>query len=140
MDIKLTIARAGGGIFGVIALITGARMVWGGASAKLGEATALIADNPGLAALDNDFRFAAAIWFLMGIALIAGAIVPHRKPDLLQMGLEAVIIGGFARWFAFTEYGVLPQFYPAIAIEIIGGGIVFALFMMWRKGQAKADA
>ncbi len=128
---RLLIVRIGSGLLGVIGLVTGALAVYG-AAAKLGDAAAGL-DAVVLASLDNDFRFYAACWFLIGLALVLGAIMIEKKPDLIQIGLEAVILGGAARLFAFTEFGPLPEFYPAIIIEIVGGIALFVMFKMHTK-------
>ena len=133
-DLKLTIVRVGSGLLGIVALISGGKAIIQGLAGKLGEQAANL-DTAILASADNEFRFFAATWFLVGIALLIGAIKIHAKPDLVQIGLEAVILGGLVRLFAFKDYGVVDSAVPAIAIEIIAGGILFALFIMWRRSS-----
>ena len=135
-NIKLTIVRIGSALLGLIGLATGALGVYQGASGKLGAAAAALGDPAVLAALDNDFRFLAGIWFIVGLGLLVGAIFIHRKPDLVQIGLEAVFVGGLARAFAFTEYGPLPEFYAPVAVEII---VPVILFVMLRTHLKAVD-
>ena len=104
MDIKLTIVRIGSGLLGLIGLISGGRAIWNGIEGHLGEAAASI-DPMVLNLMDNEFRFFAGIWFLVGFALIVGAIAIHKKPDLIQVGLEAVFVGGIARAVGIGQYG-----------------------------------
>ena len=75
---RLLIVRIGSGLLGVIGLVTGALAVYGGAAAKLGDAAAGL-DAVVLASLDNDFRFYAACWFLIGLALVLGAIMIKKS-------------------------------------------------------------
>jgi hypothetical protein len=63
----------------------------------------------------------------LAIALIIGAVIIDRKPDLIQVGLEAVFLGGLARLFSFTEFGFMSEFVPAIAIELGAPLILFVL-------------
>ena len=133
-DMQLTIVRIGAGLLGLIGLITGAKAIWGGASSILGDAATSL-PAAALSTVDNELRFFAACWLIIGLALLVGAILPHKKPDLLQIGLEGVILGGLARLIAFTEFGPLPEFYPVIFIEVVIGGVLFVMFMIWRKSQ-----
>ncbi len=93
-NIKQTIVRIGAGIFGVIALASGGKMIWDGASEKLGETVTGLGDPQVLAVLDNDFRFLAGVWMIIGLGLLVGSVLIEKKPDLIQIGLEAIFLGG----------------------------------------------
>ena len=138
MNIKLTIARVGAGLLGVIALISGGKAIWNGASSYLDDAAAL-GDPQLLVLLDNDFRFFAAVWLLIGVALLVGAILIHRKPDLVQVGLEAVFIGGIARVFAFSEYGYTAEVLPPIIIELVLPPVLLVLMKLGQKEHRQAQ-
>ncbi len=135
---KLIILRLGSGFFALIALMTGARKLYVGVSGELGEAATNLAGSPALASLDNDLRFLAMCWLVVGMALMVGAIIPRRKPDFILIGLIVVILGGFARLYGFAEYGPLPDAYAPIAIEFFVGIPLLALFISWRKEQNEA--
>ena len=132
---KLTILRLGSGFFGLIAVMTGARKLYAGVNGELGEAAVDLAGSQALASLDNDLRFLAMCWLVIGMALMVGAIIPRRKPDFILIGLIVVILGGFARLYGFIEYGPLPDEYAPIAIEFLVGIPLLALFLSWRKEQ-----
>lgn len=134
-NVKLTILRLGAGLFALIALMTGARKLYYGLNGELDNAAADLAGSLVMASLDNDLRFLAMCWFVIGMALMVGAIVPRRKPDFILIGLIVVILGGFARLYGFTEYGPLPDEYAPIAIEFLVGIPLLALFVSWRHEQ-----
>ena len=137
-NLKLAVLRIGSGFFALIAIATGIRQIISGASGALGEEAAKLAGSPALAALDNDLRFLAMCWLVIGLALAIGAAMPRKKPDFILMGLIAVILGGFARLYGFTEYGPLQHEYVPIAIEFVGGIPLLALFLNWqRDGDAQ---
>ena len=136
-DIKLNILRVGAGLFALIALATGAKQIIMGASGALGDAAHKLAGSPALSALDNDLRFLAMCWLVIGGALAIGAVMPRKKPDFILIGLSAVILGGFARLYGFTEYGLLPHEYAPIAIEFIGGVPLLALLLNWQREQTE---
>ena len=132
-NVKLTILRLGAGFFALIALMTGARKLYFGLRGELGNTATDLVGSPVMASLDNDLRFLAMSWLVIGMALMVGAIVPRRKPDFILIGLIVVILGGFARLFGFTEYGPLPDEYAAITIEFLVGIPLLVLFISWRK-------
>ena len=131
-NLKLNILRVGTGLFALIALATGAKQIIMGASGALGDEAIKLAGSPALAALDNDLRFLAMCWLVIGGALAIGAAMPRKKPDFILVGLTAVILGGFARLYGFTEFGLLPQEFAPIAIEFIGGIPLLILLLNWQ--------
>ncbi len=139
MNIKLTVLRIGSGLFGLIALITGAKMIYQGASGKLGEAAVAVANAGVLPAFDNDFRFLAAIWLIVGLGLLVGTIFIHTKLDLVQLGLEAIFLGGIVRLLAFAEFGPLPQFYVPIAVELVFPIILLVILILHKKSLKAAS-
>ena len=76
---KLIVLRLGSGFFALIALMTGARKLYVGMSGELGEAATNLAGSPALASLDNDLRFLAMCWLVVGMALMVGAIIPRTE-------------------------------------------------------------
>ena len=138
MDIKLLIVRIGSGLLGLIGLISGGKAIFNGIEGHLGEAAATV-DPTVLNMMDNEFRFFAGIWLLVGFALIVGAIAIHKKPDLIQIGLEAVFVGGVARAIGAFEYGLLPQTTVAIGIELIAPVILFVLFKIATRQNGEAS-
>ena len=139
MDIKLLIVRIGSGLLGLIALISGGKAIWGGIDAHLGEVAATLDPNV-LNFMDNEYRFFAGVWLLIGFALIIGSLLIHKKPDLIQVGLEAVFVGGIARVIGAMEYGLLRETTIAIAIEIIAPIVLLVLFKIATKSSAKDAA
>lgn len=132
-NIKLTIARCGSAVFGIIALGTGAKMLFEGASGKLGAGATLLADPGILPAFDNDFRFLAAVWLIVGLALVVGAILVRKKPDLIQIGLEAIFVGGLARAISSYQFDTFPQFAGPIVIELIPPVVLLILLKLGLK-------
>ncbi len=132
-NIKLNIVRVGSTIFGVIALGTGAKMLYEGASGKLGEGAPLLAEFGILPAFDNDFRFLAAVWLIIGLGLIVGTIFIRKKPDLIQIGLEAIFVGGLARAFSSYQFDTFAQFAAPILIELIPPVILLILLKLGLK-------
>ena len=135
-DKMKTAFRIGTGALGLIGIISGGKAVWQGASGFLGEALAGVTDPGALMVLDNEFRFFAGIWFLVGLSMLLGAIFIHKRPRHLQIGLEAILVGGLARAFAFAEYGFQAQFMPAILIEIIVPAVLLVLMVRWQKAES----
>ncbi len=131
-NLKLNTLRVGTGLFAFVALATGAKQIIMGANGALGDEAIKLAGSPALAALDNDLRFLAMCWLVIGGALAIGAAIPSRKPDFILIGLAAVILGGFARLYGFTEFGLLPHEFAPIAIEFIGGIPLLILFLNWQ--------
>lgn len=135
---KLLIARIIGGLMGIIALISGAKAVWQGASGKLGEAAATLDPNI-LQALDSDFRYFAGVWLFTAVVYIVGTIVAPRIPHILQVAFELTIFGGFARAFAYSEFGFNGQFLPPILIEIIPPLVGFILLKMATREDGQEE-
>ena len=139
MDMRLTVIRVAGAVIGVLALIGGLRAVYLGAAGTLGDAAASI-DPEALAIFDNHFRFFAGGMILAGVASILGSIKIKDRPDIFQVGLEVIFVGGLARAFGFTEYGVLgPVLVPTI-IEIVVPVPLIAMLKMHQKGAAAQAA
>ncbi len=132
-NIKLNIVRVGSTIFGLIALGTGAKMMYEGASGKLGDGAALLAEAGILPAFDNDFRFLAAVWLIVGLGLLIGTIFIRKKPDLIQIGLEAVFVGGLARAFSSYQFDTFQQFAAPILIELILPVVLLILLKLGLK-------
>ncbi|MCP4386369.1 MAG: DUF4345 domain-containing protein [Hyphomicrobiales bacterium] len=129
-EIKLTIVRIGATILGATGLLGGSVAVYQGARSKLGNATTALGDPAVLAALDKDFRFLAGIWTIVGVSLLVGVILIRKKPELVQIGLLAVLLGGLAQLFAVIDYGLQPQFAAPIAIEIAAPIILLVLLKL----------
>lgn len=132
---KLIIVQIGSALLGLIVLIIGGQAVYQGAAGKLEEAAAALGDVGVLAGLDNDLRFFAAVSMIIGLGLIFGAIFIHTKPEIVQMGLGAIFVGGIARAFAMIEYGMLPQFYAPIAVELIIPPVLLLLLKLRQREQ-----
>ena len=137
MNSSLWIVRIGAGILGLIGIISGGRAVYQGAAGFLGEGQAILLDPNVLALMDNEFRFFAGVWMLVGLALIVGAIFIEKKPDLIQIGLEAVFVGGLARLFAFSEYGPLPEVFGVIGVELV---VPVALLILLKRATRSRAA
>ena len=88
-----------------------------------------------LPAFDNDFRFLAAIWLIIGLGLIVGTIFIHTKPDLIQIGLEAVFVGGLARAYSSMQFDTFSQFAAPIGIELVVPPILLVLLKLGQKEQ-----
>lgn len=138
MNIKLLIVRIGAGLLGLIGLISGGRAIWNGIEGHLGDAAATI-DPAILNLMDNEFRFFAGIWFLVGFALIVGAILIHKKPDLIQIGLEAVFVGGIARAIGIAQYGGVRETIAPTLIELVVPLVLLVLFKIATKQNASAE-
>ncbi len=132
-DVKLLAVRAGTGFFALIAIATGIKQLYNGAVGALGDTAAGLATAQELAGLDNDLRFLAMGWLIIGIAMAVGALLPRRYPDFILLGLSVVVFGGFARLYGFTEFGPIPGEYAPIAIEFIIGTPLLIMHLLWRR-------
>lgn len=135
-NFKLTFVHIGDALSGLIALFSGGKAKYEGAAAKIGAAALQgLGDTDVLTELDNDFRFLAANWMIVGLGLLIGVVLIHSKPDLVQIGIEAIILGGLARAFAMTEYGDLPQYYGPVVVEVVLPIVLLILL----KGHQRAE-
>ncbi|WP_310618779.1 DUF4345 family protein [Flexibacterium corallicola] len=139
-NLKLTILRVGAGFFAIIAMLTGLRQFLGGVNGALEDYELGYVPYESIAGLDNDLRFLAVCWFIVGVSLAVGAVLPRKKPDFILLGLLVVVLGGFARLYGFLEYGPIPHEYIPITIEFIGGVPLLLLFASWRQEEQGAPA
>lgn len=143
MDKKIVTLRIGSGLLGLVCLIAGGRSVYLGAAGFLGKADASQVNIDVLAALDNEFRFFAGVLALVGLSLVISSAAFFKKPGIaqagMQIGLEAVFVGGLARAFAFTEYGYSGTFLPPVLVEIIVPAVLFVLLKVAQRNSSETQ-
>lgn len=105
-------------LFGVIALATGGAALIQGLGA-----------SPEAVLLDNNYRFFAGIWFVVGLGLIHGARDYHGSRGMIRLFMLALIVGGLGRALGVIYHPVETRIIVAILIEtVLPAAVIGATF------------
>ncbi len=102
------------GLLGLIAVVTGTR------SALIGMDQVVAFTDPAIVELDNNLRFASAIWAALGLGLWTCIRDPHARLSVLRVLVWLVFAGGVARIVGFVAHGLpSPPYLAILASELL---------------------
>jgi len=125
---------------GVVALVTGANVAFGGiATLGLeGPTDFFQVSDPALFAIhDSHVRYLGGLWFGMGLLFLAAARSLDRLRQAVLAALAMMVVGGLSRLSA-GDLSVFasPLVGPSLAAELILMPILF--WRVWLGGQSSA--
>ena len=124
-----TLVRIATGLFGLIALATGAAALVKGL------------DVPSAAAIaDNNHRFFAGVWLVSGIGLLHSAVDLAGSKNLFRLLMLAIFVGGVGRAIGMTAYEPETRMIVGTLIETVVPAALVGLHALGLRSDAPSHA
>ncbi|MEL6258299.1 MAG: DUF4345 family protein [Pseudomonadota bacterium] len=127
------------GLAGLLIMVLGLNVGLGGITTLGWQGPtdfATIASPDAYAIQDNHVRFLGGVWFALGLAMAAGALVLERLGGVIMMFCAMIFVGGVFRIVGDPGLVFGPELAPSLFAELV----LFPLLALWiwRTAQSKS--